>query len=337
MPFKIFAPLLLIALITCASFVSLAQDQDEDENVRGSFITTRKTASSSAGRTSAKTNTAQRTTTKQSTGKNTGRPTNKNTSNATNKNADNSATKNVTNNGASGNTGLNSANAANKNNAGGVATNNASARSTIGLGYSLYMRDANGDAVRVDPEREFHNGDRIRVALEANTDGYLYVFHTENSGDPEMIFPDARLNGGSNAIAAHVPYEIPSSKEADERLRWFNFYGNPATERLYIIVTRQPLPGVPTGDALVKYCRENQSGCPWRPAAGIWSQVKAAMNARVHLAKSKTYGQAQTSDEREATTRGLGLDQGAPPPSVIRMNVSSNSNILVTALDLVHK
>jgi hypothetical protein len=28
------------------------------------------------------------------------------------------------------------------------------------------------------PTREFHNGDRIRISLEPNIDGYLYVFHT---------------------------------------------------------------------------------------------------------------------------------------------------------------
>lgn len=334
MRFKILGSLLAIALLASVAQTARAQQQDpdEDENVRGSFITTRKTSSSGASsRTNTKTNTntTQRATAKSSTGKNTVR--------TTNKNAGNSATKNVTNSGAANNATINNANVASKSNASMAANNSGS---SIGLGYSLYMRDANGDAVRVDPEREFHNGDRIRVALETNTDGYLYVFHTENGGEPEMIFPDARLNAGSNAIAAHVPYEIPSSRETDERLRWFNFYGDPATERLYIVVTRQPLPGVPTGDALVKYCRENesrQSRCPWHPAASVWSEVKAAINARVNVVKSKTYGQVQTNDEREATTRGLGLDQGAPPPSVIRMNVTSNAGILVTALDLVHK
>src|SRR2546428_9438775 len=61
----------------------------------------------------------------------------------------------------------------------------------IGLGYTLYMRDANGRAVRVDPNREFHSGDQIRLTLEANTNGYLYVFHIEGNGEPEMIFPDS--------------------------------------------------------------------------------------------------------------------------------------------------
>jgi hypothetical protein len=61
------------------------------------------------------------------------------------------------------------------------------------------------------------------------------------------------------------------------------------------------------------------------------------MNGRARMVKSKTYGQPQTAGEREATTRGLGLDQSAPAPSVIRMNVSSETGILVTSIDLAHR
>lgn len=207
----------------------------------------------------------------------------------------------------------------------------------IGLGYTLFMRDENGRAVRIEPGREFHNGDRIRISLEPNIDGYLYVFHTENDGPPEMIFPDARLEGGENWIDAHVPVEVPSTVETDERLRWFQFYGNAATERLYIVVTREPLPGVPTGDALVSYCNANKDKCPWRPATAMWMQIQQDAKANVKVVSNKVSGEVQTPAEQNATTRGLGLDQTAPQPSVIRLNATTTAPVLVTVLDLVHK
>src|SRR5438034_8473457 len=111
----------------------------------------------------------------------------------------------------------------------------------IGLGYTLFMRGPNGRSVRVEPTREFHNGDGVRISLEPNLDGYLYVFHTEGDGAPEMIYPDARLDGGENWIEAHVPMEVPSSDESSESLRWVVFDNHPATQRLYIVVTREPL------------------------------------------------------------------------------------------------
>jgi hypothetical protein len=188
----------------------------------------------------------------------------------------------------------------------------------------------------VDPAREFHQGDSIRISMEANTDGYLYVFHTENDNAPTLIFPDSRLNDGDNTIEAHVPYQVPSPFEASENLRWFTFDANPAVERLYIVITREPLPGIPIGADLVSFCKRNPKSCPLSMSPSVWANIKAS-NGQVRVSKSKTYGQTQTQGEREATTRGLGLTQNAPEPSVVRMNVSTNESVLVTTLDLVHR
>ena len=207
----------------------------------------------------------------------------------------------------------------------------------IGLGYTLFMRDANGRSVRTEPTREFHNGDRVRIALEPSVDGYLYVFHSEGDGAPEMIYPDPRLDGGENWIEAHVPIEVPSSEEMDERLRWFTFYGNPGIERLYVVVTREPIPSVPVGNDLVGFCAANKDKCPWRPLPEVWLRVQGATKAEVKVVAAKSFGQPQSEKEQIATTRGLGLDQSAPAPSVIRMSASTNAPLLVTVLDLIHK
>src|SRR5262245_57822823 len=71
---------------------------------------------------------------------------------------------------------------ANTNTAGANANkkNSKNSSQAIGLGYTLFMRDAKGRGVRVEPAREFHNGDSVRISLEPNVDGYVYVFHAEN-------------------------------------------------------------------------------------------------------------------------------------------------------------
>jgi hypothetical protein len=207
----------------------------------------------------------------------------------------------------------------------------------IGLGYTLYMRDSNGRSVRVEPGHEFHSGDRVRISLEPSVDGYLYVFHTEGAGQPEMIYPDPRLDEGENWIEAHVPMEVPSSEQADERYHWFVFDNNPATERLYVVVTRKPLPLVPTGGDLVKFCSTNKDRCPWRPVPEVWTQLQDATRAEVKVVASHTSGQPQTEKEQVATTRGLGLDQSAPQPAVIRMNAATRAPVLVAVLELIHK
>jgi hypothetical protein len=339
MRLKAFVPFLFIALLGVLTVPAHAQEQDGDEPaVRGAFLTSRPSSSSNQSSSSThktssrKTTTTPQTTSRRTTPKGTGKVTTAKETGGTN-GMNNGNAKSLT----SADSGAGDTNTGGSEGSNGNSNGNTSSTTALALGYTLYMRDANGDAVRVDPSREFHNGDRVRIALEPNTDSYLYVFHTENNSQPEMIFPDARLSGGDNFIEAHVPTEIPSGQEQNERLRWFTFYGQPATERLYIVITREPLPLVPTSDALVNYCQASKDSCPWHPPAQIWTQVQKELNTRVRVTKEKNYGQAQTTREREATTRGFGLDQSAPAPSVIRMNATSNAPVLVTALDLVHQ
>jgi hypothetical protein len=296
-----FIILLAIVAFTCGLLIVNAQGPDDE--VRGAFLSSRpKTTNANATRRR--------------------RPP---------RNTNNNASSTIAKNANTGNT-----NVANANNRVIVSANNA-ASGPIGLGYTLFMRDPNGRSVRVEPGHEFHNGDRVRISLEPNVDGYLYVFHTEGDGAPEMIYPDPRLDGGENWIEAHVPIEVPSSEETDERLRWFTFFGAASTEHLYVVVTREPLPFVPTGNDLVNFCSANKGKCPWHPAVEVWVRVQDANKAEVRVVTTKTFGQSQTEKEQVATTRGLGLDQSAPQPSVIRMNVATNAAVLVTVLDLVHK
>lgn len=334
MRLKIFVPLLALTL-TVGTAVA-ARAQDEEELVRGSFLTTRVNTSSGTSASSAISSSASKAATGSNTGsgrtpsggrttsgRTGGRKSSGRTPSGTRVSGSGKATSGNTTVGAQGNV---------------TVTNNPTPTNTysgsIGLGYSLYMRDDQGNAIRVDPTREFRAGDRIRLALETNTAGYLYIFHTENDGEPQMLYPDARLESGDNRIEAHVPYEIPWNEPGVEN--WFKFDANPANERLYVVVTREPLPGVPAGDQLVNYCGQNR--CPWRPPAGAWAQLKASGEAKVGVVKSsKTYGQKQSQTEQVAVTRGLGLEQSAPEPSVIRMNASSNLPILVTAVDLIHR
>lgn len=321
---KILVSFLGLALIIGVAGSARAQGEEE-EAVRGSFLTTRVKAStsSSGNAASAIASTASKGVAPSSSSKSTKSTTKKPTG---------KTTKHVA---ASGkvSTGKTTATVAGDATLGSDVSYDTYSPSAIGLGYSLYMRDANGNAVRVDPAREFRAGDRIRLSLETNTDGYLYIFHTENNGEPQMLYPDVRLEKGDNKIEAHVPYEIPWNEPGVEN--WFEFDAKAASERIYIVLTRQPLPGIPTDTALVNYCGQNR--CPWRPPVGVWAQVKTSVQAKVGVVKGKSYGQKQTQTEQVAVTRGLSLSQTEPEPSVIRMNISSNSGILVTAVDLIHR
>lgn len=342
---------LLCGLTLCLAGTLCARAQDEqtptigdDIQVRGAFLTTRPAPEEKKKPATPDTPPAKGRTTPErtQTANTSGRP-----QGAHSSGSKNSGSKN---NGAKNNPTASNTTASNKNTGTAVKGTSGTADATpaytlanfspsaIGLGYTLYMKDANGDATRVDPSHVFHSGEAIRLSLEANTDGYLYVFYTENGSGAQMIFPDARLGRGNNYVRAHVPYEVPSNMEANESLRWFVFDTTPATERVYIVLTREPLPDVPTGEGLVSYCLDTNHSCPWNPSRTLWADLtKEKGQEQVATSKIKDEGRTQTPREREATTRGLGLAADAPEPTIVRMNASSTTGLLVTSVALTHK
>ena len=207
----------------------------------------------------------------------------------------------------------------------------------IGMGLTLFMRDSNGLAIRTDPSHEFREGDHVRVLIETSADGYLYVFNTTDNGKPTMLYPDPDLDEAGNYFQAHVPFEIPSSDAPEERLRWLTFDKYPGAEKLYFVFTREPLSAVPIEDDLISFCRDNENKCPWHPGSEVWAQIQSELNEPLKVAKVDSAGSAQTSAERRAVTRGIGLNRDDPEPSLIMLTGSTSKNMLVVTLDLVHK
>ncbi|MGH9766307.1 MAG: DUF4384 domain-containing protein [Blastocatellia bacterium] len=206
--------------------------------------------------------------------------------------------------------------------------------SPIGVGYTLYQRNAAGEAVRVSPAKTFHDDDRVRFVIEPNIDGYLYIFVRTDDGEPEMLFPDHRLNNGANEVQAHVPYEAPSRKA---EIKWFTFDENPGVEHIYIVVSRTPLSGVPAGKELIAYCKEIGQECSWKPGPQKFNPVLAAADEPKVVSASKTLGQVQAEIESEAITRGIKLKAEAPEPVLVQMNISASKDTLVMKTELIHR
>ncbi|MEP6920614.1 MAG: DUF4384 domain-containing protein [bacterium] len=207
----------------------------------------------------------------------------------------------------------------------------------LGLGLTLFTRNSLGLAVRVDPTHVFHKGDRVRVLLETNTDGYLYIFNTTDGGPPMMIYPNKDIDDGGNYLQSHVPIEIPSSGASEERLRWLAFDERAGVERLFFVFTREPLANVPIEDELVAYCKGKEGGCNWDPSTDLWTQIQKEMAAPVQTSIVQRTGKSQTSNEQQSATRGIGLSKEDPPPALVTLTTSTSRNLLVATMDLIHQ
>lgn len=222
--------------------------------------------------------------------------------------------------------------------AGEVRTEEAGAAdpaAAVGLGYTILKVGEDGSNTVVDPSTAFTAGDKIRVALETNADGYLYIFNAENDrATPQMLHPTAAVDEGANRIAAHARDFIPTD------LRYsFVFDETASTEHLYIIFSRRPLPEVPTGAALVEYCRgKSADDCLWQPPAEQWARIKAAAAAgRVNESRNPDLVAARTQLPPATLSRGIKVKKDEPKPAVVRMNASAASDVLLTRIELVHK
>src|SRR2546423_12634569 len=136
MRFKLFPLLLLITLVS--SIFVFAQSQDED--VRGAFLSTRVTVSAGSSETRTSTRRSSRRRSSSASSSSNRRQTSTTTSAGASVGLVNSST-------------------------GNTRVHAAASNAPIGLGYSFFIRDQGGQPVRVDPAREFHAGDRIRLSF----------------------------------------------------------------------------------------------------------------------------------------------------------------------------
>ncbi len=117
-----------------------------------------------------------------------------------------------------------------------MATNAAyvQTESPLGLRYAL-VQVVNAAEREVSPQSTFHSGDMVRVKLEGNRNGYLYVIARGSSGNWKPLFPSPDINGGENRVAPHRRYTLPSSSQA------FTFDEQPGEERLFLIYSAEPI------------------------------------------------------------------------------------------------
>ena len=103
----------------------------------------------------------------------------------------------------------------------------------LGLRYSIVKRQA-AESVEVDPDTVFHSGDRIRLRIDVNTSGYLYVINRGSSGNWNILFPSEKIAEGDNRVQKGIRYEIPPGHV-------FTFDQQPGKERLFIVFARRPV------------------------------------------------------------------------------------------------
>ena len=171
--------------------------------------------------------------------------------------------------------------------------------------------------------------DKVRLAIEAPSGGYLYVIDQEifanGPGPPNLIFPTTGTRGGNNRVSGGQLIEIPSQTDA---MPVFSIVlpkrPDYRGEHLTIILTPQPIPGLKLTDAAL----------PLPPATfNAWMSQYRSEYRHFELAGGR--GQAWTQPEQQAGANGTRLlTQADPAPQTVFFFPERAGKPVLASLDL---
>ena len=175
---------------------------------------------------------------------------------------------------------------------------------------------------RISATTKLTQGDKLRIAVEAVRDGYLYVIDREQYadgtlGEPYLIFPTTRTAGGDNEVAVGKLVEIPNQDDAPPFFTMRKSRPDHVAEVVSVLVTPQPLEGVQITDKAMKLTEAQ---------VAEWEKRWGSSVGRLDMT---TVGQAWTKDEKEARTRALTTSAPAPQLVFYRPGAKSSDPMFV--------
>jgi hypothetical protein len=104
----------------------------------------------------------------------------------------------------------------------------------LGFRYTLALvNQTTGKVEPVDPDRDFRKGECVRIEVESNQSGYLYVLSKQSSGSWLPLFPSSEMPDERNVAD-------PGQKVRAPKDYCFEIDDPPGTETLFVMLSRSP-------------------------------------------------------------------------------------------------
>lgn len=145
------------------------------------------------------------------------------------------------------------------------AVKTVSVSAPLGLRYSVLKQRTDGTYQEISPEAVFHAGDRIRLSLMSNQQGYLYVVEQGSSGKWIPLYPGGNATPDSNRLAAGKEYLVPGKGA-------WEFKGDAGQERLFVLLSREPETDL---SGMIESLRDRQNGLDDQQVAHLRSEVQS--------------------------------------------------------------
>jgi hypothetical protein len=140
------------------------------------------------------------------------------------------------------------------------------------LQWHLLKRVSDTKRAEADPSKEFQTGDKLKLAITTNQNGYLYIISQPQDKDGVMLFPDLRINKGLNYVLKDTEYVVPSyCPSLGLEDCWFKMAPPAGTETMIVIFSRDKITTLP-----------NQISTPYAPVKrNIVEQLIASSQQKV--------------------------------------------------------
>ena len=102
----------------------------------------------------------------------------------------------------------------------------------MGIAYWIDLVKPDGEHVMTTTNREFKSGEKIKLNLKSNRDGYLYIVNIGTTGTSRVLFPHSGHT--DNFIEASKTYSVPFDT-------YMKFDDNPGEETLLILLSPKPM------------------------------------------------------------------------------------------------
>ena len=152
----------------------------------------------------------------------------------------------------------------------------------LGFRYTLALvNTASNKAEAVDPDREFRKGECVRIEVESNHSGYLYILSKQSSGGWLPLFPSSEMADENNVADPGQKIQAPKGY-------CFEISDPPGTETLFVVLSRSPRDFFDLYDAI-----KNPNAAPPANSTPGSSPVQMASAGRSNSAverMAKTFG-----------------------------------------------
>lgn len=108
----------------------------------------------------------------------------------------------------------------------------------------------NGKLSFVRPTYKFRSGDKIRLRMKTNFEGYVTVLNLGSSGGINLLYP---VQGRDNFVKPTADYQIPQGDG------WIVFDNQPGTEIVSVIMSEYELEGLADLDVNSDYFRRDRT------------------------------------------------------------------------------